>query len=163
VNLSVFASPAGPWLHLLEAPPADVSNLARALERGGKLAARVLRGRKSATVPALFDEWSAALQFPLYFGDNWDAFRDCLTDLAWLPAEGYVLLIADAVHLLRAAPPAEPGRFVAVLQDAVESWNTPEKPRQPRPFHVVFHAAPGEAPALVQRWQAEGLPLSRLA
>jgi hypothetical protein len=27
-----------------------------------------------------------ALEFPAWFGHNWDALADCLTDLAWRPA-----------------------------------------------------------------------------
>jgi hypothetical protein len=32
------------------------------------------------------------LAFPAWFGHNWDALADCLTDLSWLPAAGYVLI-----------------------------------------------------------------------
>lgn len=32
------------------------------------------------------------MQFPDYFGQNWDTFEDCLTDLDWLQAGGYGLL-----------------------------------------------------------------------
>lgn len=35
-----------------------------------------------------------ALQFPAYFGMNWDALGDCLTDMSWKPASGYVLFLA---------------------------------------------------------------------
>jgi RNAse (barnase) inhibitor barstar len=33
--------------------------------------------------------------FPPYFGMNWDAFSDCLTDMAWRPATGYVILFSS--------------------------------------------------------------------
>lgn len=40
---------------------------------------------------------ATALQFPDWFGGNWDALADCLDDLSWLPAAGYVLLLDHAV------------------------------------------------------------------
>lgn len=39
------------------------------------------------TVAQLNDEFSAALQFSAYFGENWPAFNECLKDLDWLPYE----------------------------------------------------------------------------
>lgn len=39
---------------------------------------------------------AAALQFPDWFGGNWDALADCLNDLSWLPAPGYVLMLDHA-------------------------------------------------------------------
>ena len=47
---------------------------------------------------------AAALEFPRWFGQNWDALADCLGDLEWLPAEGYVLRLDGADELRRAAP-----------------------------------------------------------
>ena len=35
---------------------------------------------------------AAAFDFPDWFGNNWDALADCLNDLSWAPAPGYVLL-----------------------------------------------------------------------
>lgn len=35
-----------------------------------------VRGNKSPTANALFDETAAALQFPWFFGDNWSAYMD---------------------------------------------------------------------------------------
>src|SRR5687768_144406 len=32
----------------------------------------------------LFDAYAANLGFPSYFGRNWDAFIDCLSDLSWI-------------------------------------------------------------------------------
>jgi len=34
---------------------------------------RIVRGKRSHASSELFGEWAAALQFPYYFGHNWDA------------------------------------------------------------------------------------------
>lgn len=41
-----------------------------------------------------------ALAFPPWFGHNWDALEDCLSDMSWREAEGYVLILrhADRLH-----------------------------------------------------------------
>jgi hypothetical protein len=165
MDLTPLTSPRGPWLHALTADLSDAWDALRRLERAaaGRVAGRVIRGPKARTTPALFDETAAALQFPPYFGENWDALHDCLTDLEWLAADGYVLLFTDAPRLLEAAPPLESERLVLVLQGAAGSWNAPEGGRPPRPFHAVFHAAPGQAAALRTRWQAAGAELNVLS
>ena len=43
----------------------------------------------------LFDALSKALKFPAHFGKNWDALNDCLTDLAWLKCNGWVLILGN--------------------------------------------------------------------
>jgi len=65
---------------------------------------RCLRGHKMLSVDRLFDEFAAALQFPYYFGENWPAFRECLTDLSWLPASAYALFIWNTATLLKDEP-----------------------------------------------------------
>ena len=39
--------------------------------------------------------FARALRFPEWFGHNWDALADCLADLSWMPADGYLLLLAN--------------------------------------------------------------------
>jgi hypothetical protein len=39
----------------------------------------------------LFDAIANGLEFPDYFGKNWDAFIDCLSDLSWLDRDEAVL------------------------------------------------------------------------
>ncbi len=54
---------------------------------------------------AIMEQMSAALKFPEYFGKNWDALADCLSDLPdWLEpgAKGYMIIITSA-GLLAAA------------------------------------------------------------
>ena len=45
-----------------------------------------------------------ALNFPDYFGMNWDALNDCLTDLSWKPANGYVLFFRNFSRFIENAP-----------------------------------------------------------
>ena len=117
-----------PWFHLLVTSPSDACDWLTALSHDNKhnLVARSIRGRKCATATCFFDEASAALQFPHYFGENWDALHDCLADLSWLQAEAVVLCIADADQLMTKAP-GELKRLADVLQSAAKEWNQPEK------------------------------------
>lgn len=45
---------------------------------------RSIRGHKCRTIDGMIDEFSSALQFPWYFGENWPAFDECICDLDWL-------------------------------------------------------------------------------
>ena len=40
------------------------------------------------TLETLYDEMAAALQFPQYFGENWPAFNECLSEMDWLSPRG---------------------------------------------------------------------------
>ncbi len=162
MNLHALTKPTGPWLHGLSGAAADVSNAARKVQEGEapRLAARVVRGTKAKAVADLHAEIAAALQFPLSYGENWDALHDCLCDLAWLGAEEYVLFIADADHLLESASAEDAKRFFAVIQSAIKHWGEPAKGRAARPFHVVLHAAPAGVAALDARCHAAGVTLT---
>jgi hypothetical protein len=46
------------------------------------------------------NEVSAALQFPYYFGHNWDAFSECVNDLSWLNGASFLIVFDSAQHLL---------------------------------------------------------------
>jgi hypothetical protein len=88
---------------------------------------------------ALLQRIAAALQFPDWFGGNWDALEDCLTDLSWAPAAGYVLLFEDAGRL-----PADDRRIlVDVLAAAASHWS-----QRGTPFFAVFVDAQAALPAL---------------
>ena len=64
---------------------------------------------------------AAALGFPSWFGGNWDAFFDCLTDLGWRPAAGYVLILEHTDDLRRDAPESL-DTALAILADTAEAW-----------------------------------------
>lgn len=68
----------------------------------------------------LLQRFATALDFPFWFGHNWDALDDCLTDLDWLPAgTAYVLCLT--------APPDDLDAcaiLYEILDQAVDTWRT---------------------------------------
>jgi hypothetical protein len=78
---------------------------------------------------ALMARVAAALKFPQWFGGNWDALEDCLTDLAWSSAGGHVLLIEGAGEMSG----DERGIFIDILASAAAWWAD-----RKRPFFAVF-------------------------
>lgn len=62
----------------------------------GNCYAAYIRGKRCTDDESLFREFSAAFQFPSYFGMNYAALDECLTDLDWLSFGGIFLLIDHA-------------------------------------------------------------------
>ena len=69
----------------------------------------------------LLNHVATALHFPGHFGHNWDALEECLTDMEWVDAEGY-LIYYDHIDGLLAAHPDQFETFVEIVRDAVASW-----------------------------------------
>jgi hypothetical protein len=80
----------------------------------------------SGTTP-LLKSIAAALEFPEWFGNNWDALEDCLSDLSWREAAGRVLLFEGAVG------GDELGILLDVLRSCAQFWAG-----QGRSFFAVF-------------------------
>lgn len=75
----------------------------------------------------IFEALARQLEFPEWFGGNWDALEDCLGDLSWRGAEGHVLLF-------RSWPSGdELGTLLDVLRSSAEYWAG-----RGRPFFAVF-------------------------
>ncbi len=80
----------------------------------------------------LFSAISKSLEFPDYFGGNWDAINECLSDMEWNEAEGYVLFVTNASELWRDAAYTA-GKLVSTWQFVAEQWS-----QEDIPFHLVF-------------------------
>jgi RNAse (barnase) inhibitor barstar len=103
-------------------------------------ALKVIRGRHCKTPANLFAEFARALEFPDYFGHNWDALEECLADLEWLPAKGYILLVTNAEGVLP-EDEEEYETFLEILRDAGEAWGNGQAgmgARWATPFHALF-------------------------
>ena len=151
----------GPVFHLFVATDADALNQVTALQRaaGNRLCARIVRARKALTTAAFFDEIASAFQFPYYFGENWDALNDCVSDLDWLPGEGYAVIITHAVNLLEKESADALKHFVTVMKHAAQHWHKPGKGTKARTFQVILHATKEEEAALKSKWHAAGISL----
>ena len=94
---------------------------------------------------ALMQEMQHALALPEWFGRNWDALEDCLTDMSWHEDDvGYVLLLAASGDLRR-RDRALFLTLVDVLKSAADYWRGAE-----RPFWAFFLDLPPDdiVPAL---------------
>lgn len=69
----------------------------------------------------LLNHVATALHFPGDFGHNWDALEECLTDLEWVDADGYILYY-DHIDGLLGTHPDQFETLVEILRDAVKSW-----------------------------------------
>jgi RNAse (barnase) inhibitor barstar len=75
---------------------------------------------------------SQALGFPAYFGMNWDALGDCLTDMAWRPASGYVLFFASFQSFAESAP-ADIKMVRDIFDSSARYWK-----QKSMPFYIII-------------------------
>ncbi len=74
------------------------------------------------------NEFSEKLKFPEYFGFNWDAFSDSVTDLSWLNSENGFLIIYKNSHNFRSNRPNEWRIANEILLEAMDYWKEQGKP-----------------------------------
>ncbi|MBH0202258.1 MAG: barstar family protein [Nitrospira sp.] len=125
-----------PWSTLFVVPRGASSSAPVKTPPG--FAVRIIQGKNCRTPSALFTEFARALDFPDYFGHNWDALEECLADFEWLHAKGYILLIHDADAVL----PEDEEEYETLLEifsDAGEAWSKGQTAEgRSAPFHVCF-------------------------
>ncbi|WP_375496797.1 barstar family protein [uncultured Nostoc sp.] len=80
-----------------------------------------LDGKKINSKETFFSKAPEAMQFPTYFGANWDAFYECITDLTWCPAERYVILY-DHADIFAQAEPTQYQITLEILNSAKKYW-----------------------------------------
>src|SRR5262249_8237296 len=125
MDLKRLLSKHGPCIYVLSAEKSE--ELLRLTHAKTHIIMRRIRGRKAKTTAALFDEMAAALQFPSYFGENWNALDECLNDLEWLPGDAYLLAFGHANEVLALESSAEFQALLQVLARACEEWRKRNK------------------------------------
>jgi RNAse (barnase) inhibitor barstar len=110
--------------------PGEAASVTRAAKAGGFAFWRVDLAKvrdKSGLLAAL----SRSLGFPDWFGGNWDALQDCLGDLSWRPAPGYVVALEHCQGLEKRAR-ADFETLLEVLAATADYWR-----EQGIPFWVL--------------------------
>jgi RNAse (barnase) inhibitor barstar len=76
---------------------------------------------------AMLDAVGRALRFPEWFGHNWDALTDCLLDMGWLPATGYLVILdhCDGIH---GRAESDFVQLMQVFQEAANTWREDDIP-----------------------------------
>lgn len=97
------------------------------------------------TPATLFEGFASALRFPEWFGANWDALADCLTDLSWLDESGYLITLRGYGGAFTADSRGWE-TLLSVLQDACAYWRD-----EGTPFGVLVEDGPGSLPELPAR------------
>lgn len=86
------------------------------------------------------------LSFPSWFGRNWDALEDCLTDASWMPESGLVIQVEGYEGYAQGDPDGF-SILVDIFKTSAEYWRG-----EGRPFWTLFvgpAAAELELPVLL--------------
>lgn len=139
-RLASLLLPEAPWV--VEANLASDTVQASIRKAGQSGVVVEVDSANARTLDAFFAAVSSALDFPDYFGSNWDALKDCLTDLDWLPADSYLLVFRNSEQLF-ANQVIERATFLRIMNLAAEEWSIPVKlgewwDRPSIPFHIIL-------------------------
>jgi hypothetical protein len=118
-------------------PTDSTLSVVHALPPTGLIYSARMRGREMHDSDGVFTQFYEALRLPDHFGWNWNALRDCLTDLHWLSAQRFLVTIEDADVVLSGSPEEREILFRA-LNDAAKFWAG--KPELPGQGKITFQA-----------------------
>ncbi len=135
----LLADPARAGVHRVAAT--DLVGLDAAAGEAGHQVFRIDLGRvrdKDALLAAIGE----AMDFPEWYGRNLDALADCLADLGWRPAEGYVAIL-EGCHAAAASAPADLLAALRIFADAADVWR-----EEGIPFWCLVEVPAGVLPGL---------------
>lgn len=121
-NLLPDASQAG----LYHLPPARRGEV-QAQARAAHLIQLSADLSTSGEAGEILRELGRAFGFPIWYGANFDALHDCLTDPDWHPRKGLLLLISG-LETLRHNDPEAFSTLVEVLRSAAQTRSTAQHP-----------------------------------
>lgn len=99
--------------------------LSQSQEENPKYNLMVIDGVNCTTKENFFEEVSSRLDFPEYFGRNWDAFNDSFTETLWSQEKPQcIFIILNAEKLLSNAQEIDLSNMLEILKDAITEVST---------------------------------------
>jgi RNAse (barnase) inhibitor barstar len=111
-------------VYTLEVVP-ELADLERLTEQLG-MNLFILDGSRTRNKQEFLEHAAAVFGFPGYFGKNWDAFTDCLTDMSWVDGGGFLIVFIETGQFAKYAP-QEFDAVLEIFQEAAEYWQTEGK------------------------------------
>jgi len=107
----------------------------------------ILDAEKMTSLDGLYDEFAEQLNFPDYFGRNYNALSEMMADLSWLSRDSYIVVIKNANLLLSNEEANILSGLLEILNTVAKEWSISieqgeEWDRASVPFHVVFQTPP---------------------
>ncbi len=89
-----------------------------------------IRGKLCETLDDFYREISSAMRFPYYFGRNWAAFDECISDLEWLKFSSILIVIDNQESVMKYDdfPYESRQQMIKHLNMAVEYWKSQSIP-----------------------------------
>jgi hypothetical protein len=98
----------------------------------------------------IFDTFSETFEFPGYFGRNWDALAECISDLSWLSGNSVVLIISRSSAISDGSP--DHRVLLEILLEASSCPISPHADAGPsRRLSVIFADSPPGLTAIRSR------------
>lgn len=107
--------------------PSSARTVVRAAARSAGFACFQVSLADADRIEMVFMQLAHDLAFPEWYGQNFDALKDCLSDFSWCEAPGYVLVVSGA-GVLQAADPAAFHALNAVFVAAIAEWQARKLP-----------------------------------
>lgn len=80
-----------------------------------------LDGKKITNKKTFLAQIAHEMEFPDYFGKNWDALNDCLTDMRWTQGHGYIVLFQTPERIYKKSP-QDLAVALDIFKSAIEFW-----------------------------------------
>ena len=87
-----------------------------------KILSVTLDGKSMKSRDCLFNEISKKMNFPDYFGRNWNALDDCFQDLAWIEQDEITVTLLNKEYILTEDCSDEIDIFYSCITDAEKYW-----------------------------------------
>ncbi len=124
--IGLFMGELSPDVYQLVSPiaPTELADLSRNAE--AKLF--YIDGSNIVDRASLFHQFTTTMQFPEYFGHNWDALEDCLTDLFHEDAVNRQIIILDRLDNFAIDDPHQWSMLLDICRSTVKYWQDTDTP-----------------------------------